>query len=96
MSVLEFEVYYEHQPTLSNPFPLENEDVERKLRLLRTDLELVLPNSRVSYTLEDYANRRIRIRIETETPEEEVVSEVKRALSLAKLLGKQLGSGVAS
>lgn len=90
MTVLEFEVYYERQPTHSKPFPLDDDDVERNLRLLPNDLEQFIPGSKVSTTFEDYVNQRIRIRIETEAPEEEVISEVKRALDLSKLFGKQL------
>ena len=90
MSVLEFEVYYEHEPTSSRPFPLEDEDVQRNLRLLPNDLEHFLPGAQVSTTHEDYANRRIRIRIEAEQPEKEVIAEVKRALGLSNLFAKQL------
>jgi hypothetical protein len=90
MTVLKFEVYYEHQPTHSNPFPLDDDDVEHNLRLLPNDLEHFIPGSKVSTTFEDYVNQRIRIRIETKAPEEEVISEVKRALDLSKLFGKQL------
>lgn len=87
MTVLEFEVYYEHKQT---PLPLEDEDAERNLRLLPNDLEHFLDNSRVITTQADYSNKRIRIRIEAEQSEDKIVAEVVRALRLANLFGKQL------
>ncbi|MFO7870264.1 MAG: hypothetical protein R6V03_02395 [Kiritimatiellia bacterium] len=90
MSVFEFEVYYEHQPSEATPFRLEDDDVERNLRLIPNDLEHFLQESRVTATQEDYSNQRIHIRIEAPQTEDEIVAEVKRALGLAKLFRKQL------
>lgn len=90
MIIMEFEVFYEFTPSISNPFPLEDEDIERNLRLLPNDLEHFLQDTKVVITKEDYENKRINIQIESEQSKEEVESEVKRALSLSKLFGKQL------
>jgi hypothetical protein len=90
MIIMEYEVFYEHAPSISNPFPLEDEDIEHNFRLLPNDLEHFLQDTRVITTKEDYENQRICIRIESGQPKEVVESEMKRALSMSKLFGKQL------
>lgn len=90
MPALEFEVYYKHTPTHSDPFPLEPNDVVYNLKMLSNDLSHFLPDAKVTVTHEDYDNHRIQIRIESEAAEQDVVSEVMRALCLSHLLGRRI------
>ena len=90
MHFFEFKVYYEFKPTESTPFPLKDEDVERNLKLLPNDLEHFIPGSTVSMIKEDFQNKSIQIKIQTTESEEEVLSQLGRALAFAKLFGERI------
>ena len=90
MTILEFEVYYEHQLSKAAPFRLEDEQVGHNLHFISKDIEYSIHGSRVVKTHEDYRNQRIRIRIEAEQMKDEIVAEVKHALEVAHLSGRQL------
>ena len=82
MIIMEFEVFYEFTPSISNPFPLEDEDIERNLRLLPNDLEHFLQDTKVVITKEDYENKRINIQIESEQSKELMRTSARQLMKL--------------
>jgi len=91
MTELAFEVFYDLNPTSSNPFPPDDDDALYNLQMFPNYLShLFGDDAKIEVTLEDYENQRIQIRIETDETEQEILSVVKRALSESHLYAKRI------
>ncbi len=91
MTELIFEVYYKSDSTLSNPFPLDDDDVIHNLQMFPNDLlHLFGDDAKIEVTLKDYDKRLIQFRIEADGTEQELLSVVERELSRSHLYGKKI------
>ncbi len=91
MTYLEIEVFYEHTPTHNDHFPLEEDEIQDNLQMLKNHLEYVIRNdSRIVVIDADYPNHRMRLHIEANDTEQDLVRLVQNVLDQNKLDWRRL------